>query len=164
MSIIRKSDLQSSANTSAPTSISKSMLQNPASTSTVKKQRLQDVANPVTNIGTREPGSGTPWIGPITPYSLGGVVPEPGTIATLVPPQRVLQEEKKQTEAQGLVYNYTFNPTPDEGSGIPGTSPPSTIPSTSTLIPSTPYEIPYTLIIIGVLGLAGIYLLKGKKK
>jgi len=148
MSIIIKSNLQNSANTSSPGS------------STAKRQRLQDIANPVTNIGLRKPGSGTPWIGPVTPYSLGGRIPEPGTLETLVAPQRILQEEKKQTEAQGLIYNYTFNPTSDEGSGIPGTS----TPSTSTLIPSETTEIPYNLIIIGVLLISGIYLLKGKKK
>lgn len=158
MSIIRKSSLQNSANTSAPAS-------------TTKKQRLKDIESPVTNIGVRPLGEGRPWIGPITPYSLGGKVPEPGSIATLVPPQRYLQEEKKQAEEQGYVYNYVFNPTPDQGSGIPATSPPSIIPLTSTILPSSSQispeaaqKIPYNLIIIGVIGLAGIYLLKKRKK
>jgi len=138
---------------------------------TKKKQRLKDIANPVTNIGTRPLGEGKQWIGPITPYSLGGRAPEPGSIETLVPPQRYLQEEKKQAEEQGYVFNYLFNPTPVEGSGIPATSPPSTIPLVSTILPSSSQmsseaaqEIPYNLIIIGVIGIAAIYLLKKGKK
>jgi len=136
-----------------------------------KKQRIRDIESPVTNIGIHKPGSGIAWIGPITPYSLGGRVPEPGSIATLVPPQRYLQEGKKQAEEKGYVYNYVFNPTPDGGSGIPATYPPSNVPLTSTIWPSSSQispeaaqKIPYNLIIIGVLGLAGIYLLKKRKK
>jgi len=172
--IIRKSALQGSNSGSSSTSVnspftgsitpgalSSSVSPSP---STIKKQRLVDVESPVTNIGTRIPGSGTPWIGPITPANLGGRVPVQGSIATLIPPQRYLQEEKKQAEAQGLIYNYVFNPTPDEGSGIPATSPPSIIPLTSTISPEAAQKIPYNLIIIGVIGLAGIYLLKKGKK
>ena len=154
MSIITKSNLQVSA---TPPN-------NSSSASIVKKQRLQDVANPVVNIGVRST-PGKQWIGPITPYSLGGRTPEPGSIETLVPPQRYLQAEKEQAEAQGLVYQYTFNPTPAEGSGIPATSPPSTIPFVSNqILPENGQKIPYNLIVIGVLGLAGIYLLKKRKK
>jgi len=167
--IIKKGALQNPSSGSTSTSVNSPFTGSitrdalsssaPATRSTTKKQRVGY------RIGPGRSGSDNQWIGPITPYSLGGRVPEPGSIATLVPPQGYLQEEKRQAEAQGLVYNYVFNPTPDEGSGIPATSPPSTIPLTSTLIsPEAAQKIPYNLIIIGVTGLAAIYLLKKGKK